>query len=1234
MSQRRVRAVVAALFAVGMLAGSVHAQVTTGMLAGTVKDAQGGIIPGATVTLVSSSRGTTIATVTTGSAGDYIFANVPADSYMIRVTMDGFKALERSGIAVSPGDRLALQALIVEVGTLSETVTVSAEAPLIQAQSGERSFTVTTAAVKNLPLGNRSFTSLTALTPGVDTSGNNPARLGGGGQNTVMMDGVSTMDTGNNQPVLHLNVEAIEEVKVLTSGYQAEYGLRSGLQITAVTKSGTNRFRGSIYDVRRDSDWNSNSWTNIKNGNPKPVLKQDDWGYSIGGPVGRPGGNNKLFFFFSQEWRPRTTAGSIQRFRFPTALERAGDFSQTRDNNGALFNLIRDASTNLPCTATNTSGCFRDGGVLGRIPQNRLYQTGLNILKMYPMPNLDRPGVAYNYEAPAPEVKTLNNQPALRFDYQPRTGLRAIFKYAGEMQRKQVFPGSVPGFNDVIVPKPIITTLSGTVNYTLNPTTFFEASYGFTQNELAGCTTLMPGANNTGVCANAVPMGAASNKTTVGLADLPVLFPGGLGMDSRYYEFKTLNALNPPFWQNGQLLLPPTFTWGNRIGNSPPNISYPGWLNINRTQDLTMSLTKVWGRHNIKGGVYYHHSYKAQNRGSGGLNFGGPGAMNFANNTSNPIDSGYGFANAALGIINSYTQLSKFVEGNFRYRNVDGYIQDNWKVSNKLTLDYGLRLVHQQPQFDAFLESSNFLPDRWDASQAPVLYVAGCANGVHPCSGNNRQAMNPLTGQFLGPNSALAIGGLVPGTGSQTNGILAAGKGITKTAYQWPALVLGPRFGFAYDLKGNQNLVLRGSGGMFYNRPDGNSIYGLVANPPFSSAATVNFGQLQTLGTSGLSVATPPALTVFEYDAPIQTSIQWSTGIQMALPFASAIDVAYIGQYGYHAGQTVDINQVDIGAAFLPENQDRTLTASATPGATAVSTNQMRGFRGYGVINQYWARTNNRYHSIQTSFNRRFQDGVQYGVNWTLGLSNRGDAPARLEHDASGALRYRADQAKANEILSQQQLQRHVIKAHFVWDLPDLEGNSHAVRTVLAALANDWQLSGIWTGRSGDRYSIGYGYQSGGGNVNITGSPNYGGRVIINGDPGSGCSDNQYQQFNTNVFSGPVPGSVGLESGQNYMVGCFQRILDLAIARNFRLGGSRVVQLRLEMFNAMNSVIFTNRNATINFQTPTDQTITNPQFDALGNVLPNRVRPADAGFGAATAAADLRSMQLQIRFQF
>jgi len=137
---------------------------------------------------------------------------------------------------------------------------------------------------------------------------------------------VSTMDTGSNRAIIDLNVESIAEVKVLVSSYQAEFGRSSGLQITAVTKSGSNRFRGSVYDVERNSDWNANSKTNILNGDPKTVLRQRDLGYSIGGPVGKPGGANKLFFFYTQEFEPRTGGNDVTRYRLPTALERQGDF--------------------------------------------------------------------------------------------------------------------------------------------------------------------------------------------------------------------------------------------------------------------------------------------------------------------------------------------------------------------------------------------------------------------------------------------------------------------------------------------------------------------------------------------------------------------------------------------------------------------------------------------------------------------------------------------------------------------------------------------------------------------------------------------------------------------------------------------------------------------------------------------------------------------------------------------
>jgi hypothetical protein len=225
-----------AMFA--MLAGSAFAQ-TTATLVGTVKDPQGGIIPGATVTLVSESRGTSQDAQTTNT-GDFVFPNIAGDTYTVKVTMDGFKTLERRNIAVSPGDRVVVGTLTIEVGALAETVTVTGEAAMIQAQTGERSFTVTTEAVQNLPIANRNFGGLAALTPGVIGT----TRIGMQGASTnFQIDGVSTIDTGAGGQALQLNVEAIAEVRVLTSGYQAEYGRNAGLQVTGVTKSGTNQFR-------------------------------------------------------------------------------------------------------------------------------------------------------------------------------------------------------------------------------------------------------------------------------------------------------------------------------------------------------------------------------------------------------------------------------------------------------------------------------------------------------------------------------------------------------------------------------------------------------------------------------------------------------------------------------------------------------------------------------------------------------------------------------------------------------------------------------------------------------------------------------------------------------------------------------------------------------------------------------------------------------------------------------
>jgi hypothetical protein len=1220
-SQRRLGLIAALACACVTLAGPASAQITTGTVTGTVKDAQGGVIPGATVVLISDTKGTTSAPVITSATGDYVFPNVTPDTYTVEVTMEGFKTLRRSGVQVTGGDRVALGAQTIEVGGATETINVTAEAALVQSQSGERSFAVTTQQVENLPIGHGNFVNLAQFTPGVIQGGASAGatRLGGAGQNNIMMDGVSAMDTGNNGQMLNMNIESIGEVKILTQGYQAEYGRSSGLQITAVTKSGTNQFRGSAYDILTDSDWDSNSWVREHNGDPKLKTSTKTLGYTIGGPVGKPGSNNKLFFFYAHEYRPTTSAvnnGNTIRLRLPTALERTGDFSQSLDNNGAPIPQLLDPITRQPYPNN-------------QIPGGSLYGPGLAVLNRYPMPNLtQQPGTSYNYEAQPGLIDDLVQQPAIRLDYQLSSALRVTGKYSGQRARKLVRPGIIPGFTDVLRPYPYITNYAATVNYTINPTTFLEGTYGFIRNELAD-------GNEGGVLIN------NSANRLAELGDFPTLYSDAGVVDPRYYAYTTLNDLNPAFWDGNSINLPPVFGWGNRISGGPPNQRYPGWLNINRTQDVAVSLTKVAGRHTMKAGFYNNHSFKAQNVGAGGIaNLTFQGYVNFGNDTNNALDTGFGYANAATGVFTQYLQASKFIEGSMIYNNTEFYLQDNWKVNNRLTVDYGMRFTRQQPQYDQFQQMSNFFPEQWSAANAPVLYVAGCSNGAVTCSGNTRNALNPLTGQILtatgAANTQAAIGTPVLGTGSQTNGIRQAGDGIADTGYTWPTLVVGPRFGVAYDLTGTQSIVLRGGGGIFYDRPDGNTVFSIPGNPPIATAQDLRSGQLQTVG-QGLVTQPIPSLVVFQYEAKVPAQWQWQGGVQMALPWAMTLDVSYVGNRGFNrlggfqGGTTVNLNAVDIGTAYLPQYQDPTQT-SAVPGQNTID-NLLRPYQGLGNINQQTTEFHDLYHSVQTSLNRRFRNGFLFGVNYTYGISFTGNTglQKRLVHAADGSVSLSPDQDAYEELNKNLDRRPHVMKANAVWDIPSAPASFGRIGQ---AILSDWQVSGVLSAASGPNYDLGFSYNSNGSNKNLTGSPDYGPRIIYLSDPGSGCSGNQYAQFNMNAVTGPGYGSNGLESARNQLRGCADHTVDMAIARDIRLGGARRLQFRLDAFNVFDTVIINGRSTTIQYNSPTDLTIRNNQFLADGSVDPNRLKPNQAGFGAATGAQAMRNLQLQVRFQF
>ena len=1226
---------VAVFIMVAALGSAAAAQGVTGTVSGTVKDQQGATIPGATVTLISESRGTTLATVVTNAEGDFVVPNITADVYTVQVAMPSFKVLKRTGVIVSAGARVTLGSVTIEVGPRTEEIVVKGETPIIQASTGEKSYTITTESVVNLPLAGRSYDALLGLMPGVATNpgGLTPAsRLGGGGDSNFMLDGSTSMDPGVNRPATRVSVEAIQEVRVATSTYQAEYGRASGLQVNAVTKSGGNRFVGSIYDVERSSKWNSNSRTNILNGDPKPFQDERDWGFSLGGPIGKPGRANKLFFYFTMEMQPRTVGGDVTRYRMPTLLERQGDFSQSTNNLGPPYPYIKDPSKTGACNASSQVACFADNGIVGKIPQSALYAPGMAILNWYPAPNLTNvpAGQAYNFETTYPATKLIGYQPVIRLDYQPFTNLRGSFKFFEYQQPADPIKGILAGWNDTREDNYGIWVPAASVNWTIDKVTFAEFSWGGNYHHQEGCSVSGNGPN---FCRNALPVNEIANRNAAGFGAIPYIFPNATILTPGTFAYDVVSRSGTTIWDGQRVQVAPTFTWAGRIANSPPNNIGPfgNFILDTRAHNFNASVTRLMGRHSAKVGYYYYRSL--QRRGEGPFN----GAISFTNDeANNPFDTSFPFANAAIGTFTSYNQQSRWAEGAYLAINHEAYIQDNWKVRPNLTLDYGVRFVHQVPQYDDYLQAANFFPEQWNRAQAPMLYVAGCANGATTCSGTNRQAMHPVTGQFLGPNSTLAIGTLVPNTGDRLNGIQIPGEDIAETHLKYPALALAPRVGAAWDLSGRQSFIVRGGVGLFFDRPPASpNVYDTSQNPPFTRNVTLRYGKLQDLGSTGLQTEAAPALTIWQYNMPLPSSVQWNIGTQFSIPFSAVLDVSYTGQHSYNTLAGVNINNIDLGSAYLPQFADPT-QATKTPANSYVSTqpNLIRFYRGYSTITQQQSIGWRTYHSIQLAITRRLKQGLAFGFNDTIQLSDKQFVAPRLQHNADGTITIRDDQARAQSLLGDNKPALHVMRAHFTWDLPDLRRSGRMGRTI-GLVVNDWSLSGIWSGTSGSPYNVAFAYQTGGGNVNLTGSPDYGARVLVLGDPGGGCSSNPLKQFDTAAFKGPAAGSVGLESGSNYLRGCFVSSLDLAIARTIQLGGGRSLQVRLDIFNAFDQAAITNRNASMQLSSPNDPlTIQNLPYNADGSIVAARSLPRGAGFGVATAYQTPRSMQFQVRFSF
>src|SRR5687768_3022301 len=754
------------------------AQAGTGTISGTVVDEQGAAIPGANVTVTELATGAT-RTATSSAEGVFRVAGLSAGRYSVDVNLDGFQPLKVTDVPLAPAEVRSLERLQLKLGQLSESVTVTADTAVVQTATSTRMATVTAEQLTNIQMKGRDLFGLLTVVPGVqDTNLNRDfstwTSMGAitinGMPNTaknVVVDGVSVVDELGTNAMVNPNIDAVGEVQVISNGFTAENGRSNGGLILITTKSGTNQFRGSAwYNVRRDN-WNANEYFRKKQNLDKSLYHVNIPGYGVGGPVMIPKvlDRGKVFFFVSQEFTDDLRPSTITRVNYPTERERNGDFSQTFFGNangpgqGTLQQII-NPDTGLPFPG-NIIPKSCDG--IPGCKHGFINPMGQKMLNLLPLPNNihnPQPG-QYNAANSAYENLPLHRRisTSARFNTVINDAIRGSFRIVNDKEHNvsnnQFAPGI--GYVDNKVPGRITTFSSTQVlsSSMVNEVVVGRAwnSFGFMSDE-----------------------GDYKYdykewwRPNIGV-DPPRLEPFG-----EYREEPGLGYDQADEYPYVPIM---GFTGGSRtglLGNYNPGASAPnGWTLPAANRNLRWSgqndLSWTVGRHNMKFGAYVEWASKTEPQ---SVNY--MGNYEFSHNALNPLSTGNGYANALLGVFNTYTELTNRVDRDRRHWQTEGYLQDSWRVRPGLTLDYGVRLTHSGGYYDTRKSTAGFLESGWQPGQTPRLYRPVCTTPVPgnlTCPGNNQRAYDPANPSVL--LSSSLVGNLVPGTGSQTNGMVADG---------------------------------------------------------------------------------------------------------------------------------------------------------------------------------------------------------------------------------------------------------------------------------------------------------------------------------------------------------------------------------------------------------------------------------------------------------------------------
>ncbi len=1164
----------------------------TGYISGTVTDKSGAAVVGAEV-VITNTAGSLKRTTTTNADGAYVVPGLAGATYNIVVTAKGFQKYTAQNVVLDVAQKARLDVQLT-VGAISEEIVVSGESVAqVETQSSALGSTITGKQIDQLMLNGRNFTQLVTLSPGViNQTGSDEGKVGvygnvaysmNGGRteyNNWELDGGDNMDNGSNATLnVYPNPEAIAEFKVLTSSYGAQYGRNGSGTVEVETKSGTNAFHGSAFEYLRNDFFNAKSWAEgVDPTAKKASYKKHDYGYTVGGPVFIPNHYNsskkKTFFFFSEEWRKESNTSSAPSSsvsttpNVPSDAERTGDFSDL-----------------CPDPLGTTNDCPKDPTTGNFFPGNKVTPaaTGTALLALIPkaIPGFLVGGFpAFHQTISTP---TSWREELVRIDHNLSDNYRLTFRYIHDSWQ-------------TVVPNPLWG--NGNTNFQNVTTNFVGPGSSFVARLNANISPTLLNEFVASYTADHIFL------TTGGPVGLPAgfsmgsIFNNGFGGKLPAIQLQTNNAYGGSFAQDS---------------------GYFPWHNANPTYTYRDNMTKILGTHTFQFGAYVVFAQKNE---ANSPNV--QGILTF--DTSKSVSTGNAFADLLLGNIASYKQWSKETQYYNRYKNVEPYFQDDWRVTKRLTLNLGLRLSLFGTYRERYKQAFNFDPTQWVAANAPGLNSDGSLNTG---SGTG----NPLNG-FVQCGGAGGNLPLVPGSAFPTVSIgSSSNAGCLKGRLFNPA----PRIGFAFDPKGNGKMAIRGGYGIFYEHTNGNegNSESLEGSAPLVLAATQSnvaggvgtcpAGQsgYSCIGAGGgtipvfpLSVVSIPNKAVWPY---VQ---QWNLNIQKELPSHIVLSAAYVGSKGTHLTLLNNANQIAPFSGSNPFAQGQPITAAdctsfaangqlangtPVPAGAALNLNVACGasadplrtaFPGYSNISTLRDAADSIYHSLQVSANRTVGDlTLSMAYTYSHSIDDSSDRAADVFVNAYDL---------ANNRASSNFDQRHSLSISYVYGLPFFRssGFTHAI-------LGGWQVSGITVAQTGTPFTVTNGTTFGDNAGVANGTATAGSRPDLAGDPHSGFSANQDPTqrgplaYNPAAFAIPTGLTFG-NVGRNTLNLPGRVNFDFGVFKKFPISEKTGFDFRWENFNLFNHT----------------------QFNAINSAF------GPGEFLHLTNTHDGRRMQLGLRFYF